>query len=61
MCLPEVLGQNAAFDQGLQSLPLFKQFLDTSSGSKVDVFKLSWGVQILSLNKIFPVLPENKV
>ena len=30
--------QNAVFDQGLQSLPLIQQFLDTSAGSEINKF-----------------------
>ena len=36
---PVQMSQNVAFDQGLHYLPSIQQFLDTSTGSKMDLFK----------------------
>ena len=32
--------QNAVCDQGLNCLPLMQPFVDTSAGSKIDLFKV---------------------
>ena len=36
---PDEMPQNAASHQGLHCLPLIQQFLDTTSGSKLYLFK----------------------
>ena len=36
---PDQMPQNVASDQGLYCLPLIQQLLDTSTGSKNDLFK----------------------
>ena len=36
---PDQMPQNAGSDQGLHCLTLVQQFLDTSAGSKTDLFK----------------------
>ena len=38
---PDEMPQNAASHQGLHCLPLIQQILDTTSGSKLYVFKFS--------------------
>ena len=50
--------RNAASHQSLHCLPLIQQFLDTTSGSKLYLFKFrtsivrSWGVRILRINMV---------
>ena len=36
---PDQMPQNVASDQGLHCLPLIQQFLDTSTDSKIDLFR----------------------
>ena len=46
------MAQNAASDQDLPCLPLTQQFLDTSTGSKRDSFKLmdKYAKELMGLN-----------
>ena len=54
--------QNVASDQGLHCLPFCQQFLDTSAGIQIDLYKVyddmvkSRGVQILVVGRLTNLL-----